>query len=109
MDISFLDYTDGELERCRDREVTARLAGIWGELFDDEEFQVRPEDDFFMLGGSSLLALSLIERVRHTFQVSLALRDLLRLSTFQALADHIAEIQPVALGVDDMDGEDGAL
>jgi acyl carrier protein len=41
------------------------LAGIWQEFFKKDE--VKPEDDFFALGGNSLLAVKFISKIEAHF------------------------------------------
>ncbi|MCP3062578.1 non-ribosomal peptide synthase/polyketide synthase [Myxococcus sp. K38C18041901] len=64
-----------------------RLAALWVELLHVE--RVGLTDDFFELGGHSLLATQLVSRVRATFGVELALRDLFAVPTVEALAQRI--------------------
>jgi thioesterase domain-containing protein/acyl carrier protein len=51
---------------------------------------VRPQDDFFDLGGSSLMALRLGARLRETLGADLPASALLEASTVEALAERIA-------------------
>jgi FkbH-like protein len=79
-----LSTADEILKRMRDRrsataavagmtEVEAKLAGIWCELL--ERPAVSLSDNFFDIGGHSLLAVLLLLRVRETFGVELSIDD----------------------------------
>jgi amino acid adenylation domain-containing protein len=63
------------------------LAGIWAELLGVE--RVGAEDDFFALGGHSLVATQVISRVRQAFGVELPLRDLFEAPRMGAFADRV--------------------
>jgi amino acid adenylation domain-containing protein len=63
------------------------LAGIWRTLLEVE--QVGPDDDFFAIGGHSLLALRLVERIRAEFGVDVPLVQVFRGATLSALGDVI--------------------
>jgi len=60
------------------------LAGLWRELLQVEK--VSAEDNFFKLGGHSLLGTQLISRIRDAFQVELPLRHLFEAPTIADLA-----------------------
>ncbi|MEO6196237.1 MAG: amino acid adenylation domain-containing protein [Thermoanaerobaculia bacterium] len=67
------------------------LAGIWGELLGVERVGV--EDDFFQLGGHSLLVAKLAARVRQVFAVELSLVEVFKKPTVAELADAIERAQ----------------
>jgi len=66
-------------------EVERRLAAIWSELLGVAEVGV--EDDFFEIGGHSLLAARLMARVEREFGTSLPLALLFEHSTIAGIAD----------------------
>jgi amino acid adenylation domain-containing protein len=63
------------------------LAGIWSRVLGTE--RVSAEDDFFALGGHSLLGTQVTSRVREVFGVELPLRRLFQAPTLAALAREI--------------------
>ncbi|KWT57226.1 surfactin synthetase [Streptomyces albus subsp. albus] len=63
-----------------------RTAGIWREILDlDTGTPIGPEDDFFALGGTSLQAMSLVQRLREEFGVPVALSALLADASLRAV------------------------
>ena len=65
-----------------------------GELLHLDEIDV--DDNFFMLGGHSLLGAQLIARLRQSFGVDIALRSLFEAPTVAALS---AEVERLRQGV----------
>ncbi len=59
--------------------------------------RVGAHDDFFVLGGHSLLVVRLVSRVEDLFAVQLPVPDLFHASTLSAMAERIAEELAVAL------------
>src|SRR4030095_3902452 len=66
------------------------IAGIWEGLLRREGVGV--EDDFFDLGGDSLLATQVVSRLRAAFEVNLPLRRFFEGATVAALAEKVEEL-----------------
>ena len=75
-------------------ETEERLAAIWRELLEIQE--IGRDDDFFSLGGHSLMALRLFSRINREFGITLPLASLLRHSTIAGLAVALAPAAPPA-------------
>ena len=71
--------------------IEEKLVSIWTEVLSIERVGV--EDNFFMLGGHSLMATQLIGRVRNAFGYELPLRRLFQTPTIAGLAGEISESQ----------------
>ncbi|HXS67974.1 MAG TPA: amino acid adenylation domain-containing protein, partial [Candidatus Polarisedimenticolia bacterium] len=65
------------------------LAKIWRELLRQPEIGI--DDNFFEIGGHSLLAMQLMARVRKEFQAELSLRHIFEAPTISELADVLAQ------------------
>jgi amino acid adenylation domain-containing protein len=65
------------------------LAGIWQRVLGVE--QIGRDDDFFELGGYSLLATRIISRVRESFAIELPVRSLFEYPRLADLAERIEE------------------
>ena len=72
-------------------EVEEVLARIWAELLGVE--QVGIHDNFFDLGGHSLLGTQLLSRLQQKFQVEIPLRTLFETQTVAGLAEIISRMQ----------------
>jgi len=70
-------------------EVERLLAAIWRALLDVKEFGVT--DDFFDLGGDSLLAMQVLARIRKAFQVDVSIRSLFDGPSIDALGRAVEE------------------
>ncbi|MHB1059924.1 MAG: non-ribosomal peptide synthetase, partial [Rhodanobacter sp.] len=89
-------------------DIEAQLAAIWSELLGVDVF--RP-DHFFELGGHSLLLMRLASRIRETWSVDIAVRDLFAAPAFIDMAGLVAERHmqvflgdAMALMSDELDG-----
>jgi amino acid adenylation domain-containing protein/thioester reductase-like protein len=67
--------------------IEEQLAKIWAEVLGVESVGI--QDNFFHLGGHSLLVTQLVFRVWETFQVELPLRSLFEMPTIADLAKNI--------------------
>jgi amino acid adenylation domain-containing protein len=79
--------------------VEETLCAIWAEVLELERVGV--EDNFFAVGGHSLLAMQVASRAQEAFGVPVSLRDLFETPTVAALADSV-EVQ-MLLALDDSD------
>ncbi|HEX7240969.1 MAG TPA: amino acid adenylation domain-containing protein, partial [Longimicrobiaceae bacterium] len=68
-------------------ETQTRLAEVWGELLGIE--RVGAHDDFFSLGGHSLMATRLVFQVREAFGVELSLEAVFAAPTVAGLAERV--------------------
>jgi acyl carrier protein len=73
----------------------AIVAGIWAEVLHRERVGVR--DDFFGLGGDSLLAVQALARIASALGVELSLRELLEGATVEEVAQKVAAFEQPAL------------
>ena len=71
--------------------IEEKLVSIWTEVLSIERIGI--EDNFFMLGGHSLMATQLIGRIRNAFGYELPLRRLFQTPTISGLASAIYESQ----------------
>jgi yersiniabactin nonribosomal peptide synthetase len=61
------------------------LVEIWQQVFKIDSIGI--QDNFFALGGDSLLGTQLIARIRKAFAVEISLRDLFRFSSIEQLGE----------------------
>jgi acyl carrier protein len=78
------------------------IAGIWREVFRRDRVGVT--DNFFEMGGHSLMATQVISRVREQFRVSLDMRVLFDRPTIEGMAESLQEAQasvrePIEAGI----------
>ncbi|MGW2088792.1 amino acid adenylation domain-containing protein [Streptomyces sp. NPDC001880] len=66
-------------------EIVAMLAEVLGRS------EVGPDDNFFEIGGHSLLAIRLLAQIKQRYEVDLALNELFNDPTARAVAEQIAE------------------
>ncbi len=80
--------------------IEKRIAAIWRELLQLERIGV--DDDFFALGGHSLLGVQLVARLRAAFHRQFSLRDLFAAPTVAAIAQKIAAPSNDGAGLPDV-------
>ncbi len=72
-------------------ELEATLAGIWADVLGAG--RVGAEDDFFDLGGNSLVAVQLIAQIRKAVNVKLPMRSLFETPTVAGLAKLVEQLR----------------
>ncbi|MBA2674789.1 amino acid adenylation domain-containing protein, partial [Ramlibacter sp.] len=82
-------------------ETETTLAAIWCELL--QLPRVGRHDDFFALGGHSLMAVRLVSRVRHEVGIELPLNALFERPQLQGLADAILDAQLASFAAEDVE------
>ncbi|MEZ8416585.1 condensation domain-containing protein [Vibrio sp. 10N.261.46.E12] len=75
-----------------DAAIQQRLVMIWAELLKRPVSDLSPDDDFFALGGHSLLVVRLIAKIRSQFNCELALDNVYDTPTLQELAQVINDV-----------------
>jgi len=73
-----------EPESVLEREISV----LWQDILKKEKISV--EDDFFRIGGDSILAVRLIGAINYAMSVNLSMADLFGHTTIRSLADFIA-------------------
>ncbi|WP_442941967.1 amino acid adenylation domain-containing protein [Nostoc sp.] len=71
--------------------IEEMLALLWAQVLKLERVGIH--DNFFEVGGHSLLATQLLSRIRTSFKVELALRELFERATIAELAQLIGQLQ----------------
>ncbi|HET9364400.1 MAG TPA: amino acid adenylation domain-containing protein [Candidatus Angelobacter sp.] len=72
-------------------EIETIVAGIWAEVLKVE--RVGREDNFFVLGGRSLMAVQMASRVRQVLEVELRIQDIFERLTLRELAEQIINLK----------------
>ena len=70
-------------------DVQCRLAAIWEEVLDLDDVGV--DDNFFEVGGHSLTAFMILNRIEHTFQTSLSVSSVFGNPTIRLLSELLQE------------------
>lgn len=73
-------------------ETEIRLSTIWEELLKVKK--VGRTDDFFDLGGDSLLAITMLERIEDIFNVKFSMKDILENTELRGMAEAIDKTSP---------------
>ncbi|MCK4258834.1 MAG: amino acid adenylation domain-containing protein, partial [Halanaerobiales bacterium] len=72
-------------------EIEEKLAEIWRELLEVDKVGVN--DNFFDIGGDSISAMKILNRVREGFHIEISLEQIFVHSTIKDLGEYIAEKQ----------------
>ncbi len=79
------------LPAAAEEDVEGFLFALWRELLGVET--IKADDDFFVLGGHSLLGTQLLSRLRERYRVNLTLRTIFDAPTPAKLAQHIQALR----------------
>lgn len=80
---------DGKVKTPPSDVLERRVAAVWSELLGEP---VAREDNFFALGGNSLLAVTLAHRLSQDLQRTIPARDLFAAPTLAGFSQRVAEI-----------------
>ncbi len=89
------DFTLGEEYVPAKNENQQKLVEIWSEVLNIESEKISITSDFFRLGGHSLTAITLINKISEVFDVELPLRDMFSHRSIISLSEHLLKINKV--------------
>ncbi|MCO7200362.1 amino acid adenylation domain-containing protein [Pseudoalteromonas sp. OANN1] len=84
---SALNHTNSDYVKP-ETEVEVQLAHIWQELL-NTSMLIGTTHDFFAIGGHSLLAMKVLNRIQEEFKINISVRVLFQNKTIAELAAHI--------------------
>jgi|SRR5215207_2926269 len=79
----------GQDEASERKSLVQEISALWGELLNGRE--VGADDDFFALGGNSLIGIRILDRVSKDYGVDLSARALYLARTPARVAELIAQ------------------
>ncbi|MFH8787798.1 non-ribosomal peptide synthetase [Streptomyces roseoverticillatus] len=68
-------------------EAETLIAAVWSEVLGRE--RIRADDDFFAMGGHSLIALRVVARIKKQFGIAMSAREVYRHPRLRDLARHV--------------------
>jgi acyl carrier protein len=92
---------DEAIQTAAQNQIEQTLMAIWQNLLQVSEIGTR--DNFFSLGGNSLIAVSLMGTIRSTFNVDLPLMSLFQFPTVGGMARQIEQAQAMQASPDDLE------
>jgi amino acid adenylation domain-containing protein len=88
--IKRIEITDQEQHEQSHTSDEEKLLTIWSELLDISRTEINVHDDFFSLGGHSLIATQMISRIRKEWQSTVPLSLIFEYPTISSLSSHIS-------------------
>lgn len=70
-------------------EQERQISRVWEELLDLESGGLSVHDDFFKIGGDSIISIQLISRLRQRMGLSVSVKDIFQFRTVQKLSDEL--------------------
>ncbi|PGR94288.1 non-ribosomal peptide synthetase [Bacillus pseudomycoides] len=68
------------------------LVGIWSNILNIEKEIISKEDDFFRLGGHSLIAVQVLNQIQKNFYLKLEVKDIFKYRTVSSLSAYIDKL-----------------
>jgi acyl carrier protein len=68
-------------------EISDMIAGIWEEVLDVDD--VKYDDSFFELGGNSLMAMVMMEKLNHKLEKKISISDIYQNDSLRKLAHYV--------------------
>ena len=70
-------------------EVEQKICQIWAEVLGLDATKVGVQDNFFRLGGNSILSIKLISRINQELTTSISLSSIFKYKTIKQLVNHL--------------------
>ncbi|MEU5213679.1 non-ribosomal peptide synthetase [Streptomyces sp. NPDC020742] len=86
--------TAADRENAPEGEVETLIAAVWSEVLG--RAHVRADDDFFAMGGHSLIALRVVARLKKQFGIAMSTREVYRHPQLRDLARHVETLRAAA-------------
>ncbi|HDR6315510.1 TPA: amino acid adenylation domain-containing protein [Bacillus thuringiensis] len=72
-----------------------RLAKTWSEILNLGKYRISRDDDFFKLGGHSLIAVQVLNQIQKEFHLKIEIRDIFEHTTIASLSAYIDKLMEV--------------
>ncbi|MFV8131639.1 non-ribosomal peptide synthetase [Streptomyces syringium] len=82
---------DAAQDHAPDGEVETLIADVWSEVLG--RAHIRADDDFFALGGHSLIALRVVARLKKQLGIAVSSREVYRHPRLRDLAQHVETVR----------------
>ncbi|MFI1252232.1 amino acid adenylation domain-containing protein [Streptomyces netropsis] len=82
---------DAARHHAPDGEVETLIADVWAEVLG--RAHIRADDDFFALGGHSLIALRVVARLKKQLGIAMSAREVYRHPRLRDLAQHVETVR----------------
>ncbi|MEX0415557.1 amino acid adenylation domain-containing protein [Bacillus sp. C30] len=76
-------------------DIEKQLQQIWGDVLQKKTKTISIEDDFFTIGGHSLLTVQLINRIETQLHVKITFKDLYKYRTIHTCSAYIDKLRPI--------------
>jgi len=83
------EFTSGEAYAPPRNELEGAVCQIWSEVLGLPEGKVGIKDDFFRLGGDSIVSIQLVSRIRQRLGLDLSIKDIFNYKTIEKLYDNV--------------------